>query len=454
MNKLLIQAKYTRKGIAIAVNSQKYEFGYPQKVWQSFPTAYKNLLAQTAAYFFTFHLGVEKPLTLHYKFPPPPMYSLFLHGFLYAIAATNYEMPNQGLLPPKLVKQVYNNGFLTQFSGINRPLAIKFYKAKLNTAIVPFTFGKDSLLTLTLCQKLGIKPELFFFAEPLSIYENEEKLKLIGHFEKEFKLNINIIENTLGELKKKGGQMWGWDLIISQYTLLLLPYLQHKRSQYFFWSHEQSVNLEEGKDHGYLINITHEQGTQWMLHLNNLLHSFGSSAVLGSLLEPLHEIIIMYILHRQFPEVGKYQHSCFGDKKSEAGSRWCGRCYECARVYLFLLAVGRQPKEVGFTQNLFDASRKEYYLVFGEQEIRQPGKTVWRYGERILAFYLAYLKGVRGGVMDMFEKYFLEAVMKNKQKLVDRYFNIYPAMTIPHELDQELKHIFQDSIQRFKSEIS
>lgn len=454
MKKIKIGSRARDNGFSIFVDNKKYTFNYPNKIWQRFPKELRKKFSETAAYYFTFHTNITKQKPLTYSFAPPSQHSLFFQGYLYAAAAANVEIPNRKLNPIEIIKQIYNAGYFSEFTLIPSPRrTTRDFITKPQMISMPFTFGKDSLLTFGLSQELGFQTELIYFAEPTSPLETKYKKELALKFFREFHSKVQFVENTLGHVRQKDNLMWGWDMLVTQYTLLLIPYLWHNRSRYLFWSHEQSVNSGDGVDRGFRINVSHEQSSQWMLHLNNLLHDFSAATQLGSILEPLQEISIMYILHKRFPNLGKYQHSCLGDRKNKLNSRWCGNCYECVRVYLFLRAIGIDPLNVGFNQNLFSKSKRKHFLIFEDKELEHREKTFDHYSERMLAFYLAYQRGFRSGVITLFEQYYLPLVKQNIKNLATFYTKQFPGLTVPSELSKTLGSIYQKELAAFYKEI-
>lgn len=454
MKKTHVRVELLNRGFSIKINQKKFPFLYPPKKWQALPNSLKIKFSETAAYFFTLHLTLSQNKPLYYYFPPPLLHSLFFHGYLYAVVSANVEIPNSGLNPLTILKQLFNLSYQSEFNSFSSFVKTKEqFIVNNKVATIPFTFGKDSLLTFALNKELGLQSELVYFAEPTSTIETKNKKILAGKFLKEFNTRVQFVENTLGHLRQKNRLMWGWDMLVTQYTLMLVPYLWNNRSQYLFWSHEQSVNNGDGIDQGFYINVSHEQTSQWMLHLNNILHEFSIKTHLGSILEPLQEISIMYILHKRYSSIGKYQHSCLGDKKSNFNSRWCGNCYECVRVYLFLLAIGVDPKTVGFRQNLMNSSKRKHFLIFEEKELQQKEKTFDHYSERMLAFYLAYQRGFRGGVIDLFEKYYLSLAKLNLKKLADYYTKQFSGLTVPKELSKLIIGIYSKEQATFYKEI-
>lgn len=450
-----IQSKLIPSGFSVGVNNRWIKNVYPKNVWSAFPKTLRQILADNAAYFFTAHFAFEKKSQLDYEFPPPSLLSFFTHGLWYSLPEAVLEIPEAKFTSEGLLRDAYNSGFRTTFSGYPYPsISVQPHAIKNNSFLLPFSFGKDSLLTYALSRELGLQPHPVFFVEPTSSYENVNKEKLRVRFQKEFRETITPFPVPLGNLRQKGARLWGWDMLLTQYTLLLLPYVYFWKPEYFFWSNEQSTNDVETDKQGYIINTTHEQGVFWTIHLNTLIRQFFSNTTIASLIEPIHEMAILYILHHRYADIGKYQLSCFNDHPKSKLQKWCGHCYECARVYIFLLGTGIDPSHVGFVDDMLTIDKKKLYYLFEHKELTRPLNILFQsWGERLLAFYLAWKRGVKGDLITLFERELLPQVLKQKATLFKQYFSIHSMETIPKELKPKLSALYHEELHKFRREV-
>ncbi len=453
--KIRVDSTILQNGIVTVVNGKKYHTVYPRIVWKKFPKSLRQIFADTVAQFFTAHFALQPNNSLFLMFPQPYARSLFHHGLLYSLPEAVLEFPEAGFTTVNLLKEAYNSEFRMQFFGTPYPVR-KTNPPRIapNTCIIPFSFGKDSLFTFAISRELDLKSYPYFFLEPTSPYENKNKRKLRLSFMKEFSVPIHLIRTDIGMLRDSGGLMWGWDMLLTQYTLLLFPYLFAQRPQYLFWSNEQSTSELEKNPEGYLVNPTHEQSSSWTLHLNNLLRSFSLNTTVSSIVEPLHELVILYLLHHRFPEIGKYQLSCFNDTDKPINKRWCGDCFECARIYIFLLAIGIHPERVGFKDNMLDYSKKKLYYLFDEKDRGIHLNIIFQsYTERILSFLFAYRRGVRGALITLFEKQLLSDVLKQEKQLAAKIFRVYEPKTIPENLRKRVLPFYRTEVNSMKKEL-
>lgn len=448
MNSVEINRKVIHNGIEIKLGRKDYYINYPIPIWKEFPEVYRASFADSLTYFMTMHLAMSDHAKLIYNFPPPPTESFFFKGMVYSLPET--ALTDSGVTMQTLLRQLYNTHFSIEFT--KRPQLQRFENINRNTknrTIIPFSFGKDSLLTFALSRELEIDPYPIFFREPRSPYENRHKYKLSQRFLDEFDVDVNIFPVTPGWLRQTTGKWWGWDLLLTQYSLMLIPFLFGTRAKYLFWAHEASCNDTFIDDEGYKINPVFEQSYQWLLSTNAMAKILGSNCIFASLIEPIHEIAVMKILHSRYPRIAKYQMSCFADEDPAKTRRWCGVCSKCARIYIFMLALGIAPKRVGFSENMLSPKKRHLYTLFiNGKGIKDSAYTESGLGkdEQMLAFLMAYKKGVRGGLMDTFNKLYLNEAHKREKKLRRKFFGIHTTNTLTYELKKPILKIYDEEL--------
>lgn len=447
-----INRKVLHSGIEITLGRKDYLINYPSSIWREFPDVYRQTFADSLTYFLTMHLSLANHKKIVYNFPPPPTESFFFKGMVYSLPET--ALTDSGATMNTLLRQLYNTHFAIEFS--QRPRYTRFKNVNRNSkkrAVIPFSFGKDSLLTFALARELGINPYPIFFREPRSPYENRHKYKLANRFFDEFGIDINIFPVTPGWLRQITGKWWGWDLLLTQYTLMLIPFLFGIRAKYLFWAHEASCNEIFTDEEGFKINPVFEQSYQWLLSTNSIAKIIGSNAIFASLIEPIHELAVMKILHGRYPKIAKYQMSCFADEDPAKSRRWCGVCTKCARMYIFMMALGIPPKRVGFTGDMLVSKKKNLYSLFQKGSgIKDSAYAESGLGkdEQILAFLMAYKKGVKGSLMKDFKKEYLKDARKKEKRLRHKFFGMHTSNTLTYELKKPLMKIFEDELKRLR----
>lgn len=435
-------------GLEISLDRKSYEVSYPSIIWKEFPDVYRQNFADAVAYALTMHLCLNGHGKIVYNFPHPQVEPFFFEGMVYSIGQTTL-LGDKEVRTSDLIRNFYNRNLNITFTG--RPRYSRFKNINRNTrnrAIIPFSFGKDSLLTFALTKELGIEPYPIFFREPKSPFENRHKKKLADRFFDEFDLEINFFPVSVGRLRQTVGNWWGWDMLLTQYSLLMIPYLFGLRSRYLFWGHEQSCNDFFNDPEGYSLNPVFEQSRRWLLTSNNLARELGSNAVFASIIEPIHEIAVMKILHSRYPKIGKYQLSCFAEEETSATKRWCGMCSKCARIYIFMAALGIDPKRVGFTENMLGRKKRYLYTIFKDNTTKSAGYDQSGLGrdEQLLAFYMAYKRGIKGELIKEFAKESLLEAKSREKELRENFFGIHSIETLPYELKKPLLKIYKEEL--------
>ena len=449
---LTIESLITPHGIRVLVGGNPFEVVYPKKIWQKYPSPLKKLLADNVTFSQTFHLPLLLPQyeTLDYKMPNPITQALFFKGMVQDIPSTAFL---KGASTTDLLKRF--TALKYKFEVLSRPkIANVSFPKPRRSAVIPFTFGKDSLLTYALCRELDIATKLIFVYEPTpdSVVEGMHKMKLAKEFFREFNADVEFLQNQLGVMRETHGWL-GWELQLTQYSLLLLPYAYAHGSRYIFFNNEQSCNFDFVNNEGFLSNPVFEQSHAWMAENNIYTRILGAkNTFLSSPVGPIHELAILKILHHRYKSIAKYQMSCWSETRQAKTKRWCGHCSKCARIYIFLLALGVDPRTVDFKDDMLAPQNKNHYSIFENGSNKLEGYDATRVGrdEQLLAFYLTYKRGFRGGVMDEFIKKHLVEASSRERELRRTFFGIYPATTVPEELKPQILSIFKRELKHLR----
>lgn len=430
---LHIFRKIINSKVEIKIKKSRYNITYPQDVWNKFPKSLHKVFADSLAYVATWHLPLLNNTQLNYHFSHPLIEPTFFKILLYSIPINVFEYENTST--SELLKQFYNNNFKIKYKAIKDHYTGKKIKKSLKkSAIVLLSFGKESLLTFGLLEELDITPVPFFMKEPQNIYENNIKKKLTLKFSQEIKTDVNFFPLSIGKLRQSENLYWGWDIVLSQYVFILIPYLYYYQSKYLFIGNEQSCNFFTTDPEGYFVNPVFEQSVAAMQLIQDIPRLFLIDTHVGSIVEPIHEIFITYILHHRYPDLGKFHTSCFSETPQAKKNRWCLHCEKCARIYLFLKGLNINPERVGFKKNctMLNRDKKRFYMVFDEvkKDGTSGGSAIYR-DEELLAFYLAYKNGTKGELIDDFVTLYLVEAEKKKDKLIKEYFNLHSSYSLP-----------------------
>lgn len=432
-----------RNGVEIKIKRKTFRVTYPSSVWNKFPRSLHRVFADSLSYIATWHLTLSEKDSVIYHFSHPPIEPVFFKLLMYSIPMSVFEEKN--LETAGLIKNFFNSSFQTQFKGMNYSYSGKKVKRILKeNAILLFSFGKDSLLTYGILDELGVNVFPFFMREPQSAFENAHKRKLAERFYKKIEEEVIFFPVSIGRLRQNVGLYWGWDIILSQYAFMLIPYYFAHQTRYLFFGNEQSCNFTTTDKDGYLLNPVFEQSVFAMQHLQDIPKQFFINTHIGSLVEPVHEIFITYILHHRYPEIGRFQMSCFSEEAEAKKRRWCGVCEKCARMYTFLRALNISPDRVGFYNgDMFSLKKEKYYVIFNDAGDSAYGGSGLGREEQLLAFYLASKNGAKGELIDKFKSLYLAEAEEKKEKLIGEYFGIHSSYSLPSQLRGKILKMFE-----------
>lgn len=444
--KILIETKISERGLQINVNKKSFSINFPKIIWENCPLSFKEIFSENLAFALTLHLPyLLNSNSLIYKMPEPETKEIISQGFQLSLPATAL-MKNEKT--SKLLKKFSQIKY--QFNGRKNSSFDPPLRKLKKEGILLFSFGKDSLLTFSLCKEIGIKPIPIYVKEPLTLWENYHKERLAKEFSQEFNQEILFLENEAGKLREPGKSGWyGWELQLTQFGLMFLPIAFSKRASYLFFANEQSCNDQFLDEEGFFCNPVYEQSVDWTLKFEKMAKILGLKNIkVSSLIEPLHEIAIIKILHSRYPEIGKYQMSCGEILEKITESRWCGNCSKCARIYIFLLANNIDPKRVGFPHDMLEFKYKNRFALFEDGNGKNYGYDKARLGrdEQLLAFLLAWRNGGRGDLIDLFKSLYLKEAEKREKELRKKYFGIHSTTTIPNEIKDKVLKIYKEEL--------
>ncbi len=450
--KLTVSTRQAGNGFDVLVNRKPYPVRYPEEVWQTFPQEFRNPFSQTIACITTIHTSFALNTYVDYEFPLPPVESLFFNGLVLSMPENITDFEDKNYDVSFYLQRVINSFYKVRFKH-NEPsdtVDTPFYKSRTNTAIIPFTFGKDSLLTLALCRELGIRPTLVFFIEPTNRFENRQKRLLMKRFSQEFGYRIYEIEVPLAQLKQTHGLWWGWDIFLTQYTLFLIPYLHFFKPEYLLWSNEMECN-ETINFKGWRISQTFDQSGLWLRRLYEGLQSFAVPTHVASIIEPLSRLAIITLLHGNYPDLAKYQTSCLLDAKSAFKKRWCGECYECANTFLYFKALGINPEKVGLMDDMFATTKLKYQELFSrDYDKRLNFAFSIRRDEKIFALSLASHKGILSREIEKKMRPILRKFNHKKDFFLQYYFSLHDSYSISEALYKPVITLLEKKLRRIR----
>lgn len=435
--------KVGHSGFFIIINKKYYSINYPIPVWSYLPNNFKKIFSENTTFALTWQIPLIHNDAVYYDFAHPRVEPIFFELLTYSIPMSTFV--NEGIAnTSSLLKLWYNCNFLTTFrtSGYINDNFITDLK---KNASLLFSFGKDSLLTYALLREMKIDCHLFFIVEPKSKNENVHKDRLKKRFINEFQQKVDFMKLSIGNLRQTDGNYWGWDAILAQYNLLIIPYLFYYRSRYIFFGNELSCSDYIKDAEGFYVNPVFEQSTKGLNLINMIPSLFGLTTATGSLIEGINEIFITYILFNRYPKIAKYQMSCISESKQSKKKRWCGECEKCARMYIFMKALNIDPHVTDFFEkDMLTLAKEKFFVIFERRDDSSAyGASGLGKDEQLLAFYLAYKNGTKGKLIDKFVNKYLNDVVSRLPLMLKNFFGIYNQKTVPKELKILLQTIFK-----------
>lgn len=451
-----VRTRIEEQGLNIEVDGQTLPIIYPRRVWQAYPQQLKEVLRDNVALSSTFFVPqiLNRQRISYDTSRPISEVFLFKNGI--------YDMPNSALTDGdssiSYIKKFLNTVATFGNNEILMPAAdTVHHHPQPESMVIPFTFGKDSLLTAALAQDIGISPRLVYFVEPAHMYEYQHKKKLKKLFSNQTGLVVEEVRYEPGKMRYGG--LWnketelGWGLQTTEYTLLILPFLYFYKAMYVGLGNEHSCGESGLNEEGVLTHWTgYDQHPDWTSQQSLLVSLVGGATRrVVSLVEPLHEIAETAILHRRYPAFGRFQTSCLAIGQGAKENRWCQQCEKCGAMYTFLKALDVDVKQVGFTEDLFD---KKHVKLFDNLFNSTEYSLYYAVEKEIyLAMYMALKRGCQGEVLRVFETRVLPEVKRLVGKYSEEFFTAHPTNNLPHDINNELFKIYDEELEKIRLEI-
>lgn len=387
---LEVDTYYNGNSIEIQLNEKDYRIEFPRNVWNPLEEPVKQSIVDHVAFLSTNYL----PLVLGKK---GVIYNTRLPMFdCFSFKSMMYDMPSNVVLDVgrkvDYVKGYFNLDFV--FASQQPTVWSKPFEAR-DTAVISFTSGKESLLTLAMCMELGLEPILINVVEPSNTYENGHKIRILRELKKKFGVRYYSVPQDVGlfhdaEWMASRKTSMGWGNQLMYYMFIYLPFIFHHGARYLFYGNEASCDSEIFNPEGYRANFCYDQSSHWTIQQDVMMRLLtGGSTRVGSLVGPLNEIAVVKCLHSGFPELARYQMSCFCDDPAVREHKWCCNCSKCARNYAFIQAVEGDVEGVGFWRDMFSEECKGLFSAFDGKKTYGFDRSGLGREEQELALFLA-----------------------------------------------------------------
>lgn len=445
---LQVSGRLIVDGIRIKVEDKNFDIKYPKNIWTKTPAHIKKIMLDNLTFgdthFLPLILGYDK-INYNTNFP--------------IFESTLYRNQMMGMLKCEKFDDVPHLEYLRKFYNLkfsyaNNPISLPLGKNRLKftnkqpTAVIPFTFGKESLTTFALCRELGIKPVLVYSQEPSQIYEEKYKLEKIKEFKKKYNADVFFVSNGPGLFRYdaafnvKPGTEIGWSSQTTLLTLQVLPFVYAYQAQYILLGNEYSNNEYVDKE-GWQMSLSPDQNSFFTKEQNSMIQTVteGNCEVHSSL-ESIEEINIFSMLHKRYTEIGRYQFSCAAEKPLYKDSQWCHNCYKCSRMFMFAQCLDIDSETIGFKENLLNKPGLfEHY--FGKET--KSGSEL----ELEFCFYILHKKGVKSAYVDKFVNEKLSH-LQPWSYYVNYFTSLHPQLNLPVEFQNKMEKIFKEELVRLK----
>lgn len=451
---LEVKSKTTKNGFSVQFKNQSYPLMYPTGYWEKTPKDTRKALTENLALATTMHLPLifNDPLITYYSGRPllePYFVENFARDLPSCADVDNVETA-------EMVRQFFDTRYLFTNPEITLPSPDPVEGA--HRAIVGLSFGKDSLLTYAVADELGLDPEIGYLVEESMTYEEKHKTALAAKFKKEFGKSLHILQHETGKLRdyKHLGLPFselGWGLQSTEYAIEFIPLAYALQGKYILFGNEQttSVTYRNEKD-GWLIYPCYDQSHIWTVHIDQMTQMFSGRTVrTASLIEPLMDMMVQRTLARRYPEIAKYQMSCFTETEAGRNYHWCHDCTICGKMYLLCAGSGLDPKSIGFRENMLEREKKPIFTLFGGKSSITYVNTPTARDEQLFAFYCAVKKGAKGTLVDDFRASDLyKEAQDREEELFKRFISVYDPISVPSELKDQVMSIYREEIHSFE----
>ncbi|MBU0461994.1 MAG: hypothetical protein KJ574_05390 [Nanoarchaeota archaeon] len=449
-----IKSEITEDGISISVKNKKYVMRYPKEIWKKYHDTNKEFLLDNLTFIQTCHIPASNNKDGNVYSTALPLFETF------AFKSTMYDLPASAQLDNQKTtdyfRKFFNSSFL--FASYNTVMPKSNTKRrtaqnKRPVAVVLFTAGKESLLTLGLCLEMGVKPIPIYIDENPQGAESRHKEKIIDALRKEYGIEVYHLLNEPGDLREEDLQgnynSLGSGPQLLAYTLAVMPFVEYFDAEYILFGNEYSCDSYTKDAEGFNSNFCFDQSSEWTKQLSVVSEMMtGGKTEVGSIVSPLYELGVVKILHERYPHLANLQMSCFCWTPEGQHRKWCGNCSKCARLFVFFKALGIDTASMGFVNDMFSPEKKGLFSPFEGDNLNGYDSSGLGNEEQALAFFLAIEKGEKGPLLDEFKNLPIYSEIKNNFRMIHKkYFSQYESLAVPLEFKESIMDIFDESFE-------
>lgn len=365
---------------------------FPGAVWKSFKG--KESLVSELAYVTT----LATPLILkhdrvHYNTPRPEYLETYNRCFEKSIPNLTEPIPDE---TAHAILQRFREVSL-HFNGESLHNSFDFPNTRgEKRVILPFSFGKDSLLTLALLRSMDYTVIPVIIDERVLPRGFAMKTLLCRRLAKNTGIQCQQVINEIQllsdyqVLEQNPTRLYQVQVYFI-YLLAMLPFCAYYKAPLIAVNNEYANTLKTIHKNNILAEKRVMQGKEVTRMLSTIIKKIGGGRVrLTNLIGGLGDFAIHRLLHEIYHEFSFYRISCHMEMTGH--TRWCHECDRCARAYLFSVAMGYNTREMEFEHSMLEEEHARYFSFFQEPS---PGNRYreWTSMEEALAFHMAALRG-------------------------------------------------------------
>ena len=435
---------FFKRGVELKSGKGTFKLEYPEPVWQSF-LAERDFFLDNMAYLGTVCMPLVSNVSkITYNTAKPFFRKEFDKSVIRDIPSAVEEYKQTAR---EMLDMFMKTWHIFPEGRIKKPV----FNAKTGErAIIPFSCGKDSMLTMAVCDEIGLNPVPVYINDTVSPSENRLKLGVIRKIAKEKNLDFAIVRNEIEKLNDF--EFWGmpeadagYAHMIMGFCFLSLPLAKFYSAGHIVLGNELDLNDTLVSKDGIRCYPSYDQSFEGTKRLRRIIKKATRGKVgVTSVISPLYDLGIMKVLHKRYPELGKHQSSCPGLDDSRE-KRWCMKCPDCARFYVYMKALNMDPKSIGMAKDILDKKSLKHHTLFNPKKRGRYDKA-GSDDDTKFAYYLAYRNGARGYVMDLFKKKFFDEINEKEGRLYRKYFSVHSARLIPRKIRKKVVPIYREEL--------
>ncbi len=429
------RAEQTKRGFSVsltgAYQADACEFRFPEHIWKAFPG--KRTLIDELSYICTLPTPVIlKYPVMEYNTAQPKYFDFYHHCFNQAVPNLVEPVPSENA---DIIYQRFNHTH-RQFNGSvsteRLPVTNNWDKKKV---VLPFSFGKDSLLTLATLIEFGYEVVLVTIDERVLPRAKAIKKKMESRLKAKLGLVCHTVENevhllcdyqVLHQPETRLHQVH----IYFVYLWAMLPFCYYYHAPLIVFNNEFHHNLMQLHKDNYLCRHRYMQSREAVNEYSGIMQDFTRGQIkVANLIDVIDNFAIHRLLHEHFTPFGEFRVSCHMEMTDF--KRWCHDCYRCARAFIFFSAMGIDPYEMGFEASMLSRDKKIHFCVFDGPHHQDDQYRHTMSMEEELAFLLTFQRGVKGPLMELFRKMFLSRGTHIKERIASLKKKVFCLQSAP-----------------------